>query len=200
MYGNLPGSQELGRWEEAVARHSAVPGVVENAIAALPHDAHFMGTILTAVNALSTCHPEQNPALAGQSVYKDKEIQDKQIVRLIGQPPAGRALLPVLAPCQLCLCGPFCRWKLSLDQVMKVGYMPRQEHVGQACPLSGVARFLAERKYVTVATASVVGSVIAQQAAVTQQRLLPLAAQAASSCRLCRLVQPGNCPPSVTGH
>ena len=42
MYGNLPSSQELGRWEEAVARHSAVPGVVENAIAALPHDAHFM--------------------------------------------------------------------------------------------------------------------------------------------------------------
>ena len=42
VYGNLPSSQELGRWEEAVARHSAVPGVVENAIAALPHDAHFM--------------------------------------------------------------------------------------------------------------------------------------------------------------
>ena len=45
----------------------------------------LQGTILTAVNALSTCHPEQNPALAGQSVYKDKEIQDKQIVRLIGE-------------------------------------------------------------------------------------------------------------------
>ncbi len=45
----------------------------------------MQGTILTAVNALSTCHPEQNPALAGQSVYKDKEIQDKQIVRLIGE-------------------------------------------------------------------------------------------------------------------
>ena len=45
----------------------------------------MQGTILTAVNALSPCHPEQNPALAGQSVYKDKEIQDKQIVRLIGE-------------------------------------------------------------------------------------------------------------------
>ena len=58
----------------------------EQAIDALPHDAHFMGIVLTAINALSTCHPEQNPALAGQSVYKSKEIQDKQIVRLIGEP------------------------------------------------------------------------------------------------------------------
>ena len=55
------------------------------AIDALPHDAHFMGIVLTAINALSTCHPEQNPALAGQSVYNSKEIQDKQIVRLIGR-------------------------------------------------------------------------------------------------------------------
>ena len=67
-------------------RHSAVPVAVERAIAALPHDAHFMGIILTALNALSTCHPEQNPALAGQNVYNSKEIQDKQIVRLIGEP------------------------------------------------------------------------------------------------------------------
>lgn len=66
-------------------RHSAVPVTVENVIWGLPYDAHFMGIILTAVNALSTCHPEQNPALAGQNVYENKEIQDKQIVRLIGE-------------------------------------------------------------------------------------------------------------------
>ena len=85
VYGHLPSSKEFGRWEEAVNRHSAVPGAVMEAINALPHDAHFMGTMLVAVNALSTLHPEQNPALAGQNVYNDKEIQDKQIVRLIGK-------------------------------------------------------------------------------------------------------------------
>lgn len=85
MYGELPTGQELGRWEEAVMRHSDIPAAVKNAIDALPHDAHFMGIILTAINALSTCHPEQNPALAGQDVYKSKEMQDKQIVRLIGE-------------------------------------------------------------------------------------------------------------------
>lgn len=93
VYGNLPSAQELGRWEEALMRHSAVPETVERAVAALPYDAHFMGIVLTAINALSTCHAEQNPALAGQNVYDSKEIQDKQIVRLIGactrRPPCG---------------------------------------------------------------------------------------------------------------
>lgn len=84
LYGELPSAKELARFEEAVGRHSAVPATVEQAIRALPHDAHFMGSILVGINALSTCHPEQNPALAGQDVYTSKEIQDKQIVRLIG--------------------------------------------------------------------------------------------------------------------
>lgn len=84
QYGELPSKTELHRWDEALRRHSALPVFVENAVAALPHDAHFMGIVLTALNALSTSHPEQNPALAGQDIYKSKEIQDKQIVRLIG--------------------------------------------------------------------------------------------------------------------
>ncbi len=62
-------------------------------VAALPHDAHFMGIVLTALNALSTVHPEQNPALAGQNIYKSKEIQDKQIVRLIGAGPQHLCIL-----------------------------------------------------------------------------------------------------------
>ncbi len=87
MYGHLPSAEELSNWDEALMRHSAIPKAVEDAVAALPHDAHFMGTVLTAINALSTCHPEQNPALAGQNVYQSKEMQDKQIVRLIGIGP-----------------------------------------------------------------------------------------------------------------
>lgn len=56
----------------------------ENVVSALPHDSHFMGILLAEMAALSTCHPEQNPALAGQNIYADKEIVDKQILRLIG--------------------------------------------------------------------------------------------------------------------
>jgi hypothetical protein len=68
-------------------RRAALPVAVEECLAALPHDAHPMGTLLTGLAALSTCHPEQNPALAGQHVYKSREVQDKQIVRLIGKVP-----------------------------------------------------------------------------------------------------------------
>lgn len=51
-----------------------------------------MGVILTGLIGLSVCHPEQNPALAGQNIYKSREVQDKQIVRLLGKIPALAAL------------------------------------------------------------------------------------------------------------
>lgn len=87
IYGHLPGKDQMVKWKEAVMRHSALPSQVEEAIKALPHDAHPMGVLLTGLAALSTCHPEQNPALAGQNVYKSKEMVDKQIVRLVGKIP-----------------------------------------------------------------------------------------------------------------
>ncbi|KAL6780171.1 Citrate synthase 2, peroxisomal [Auxenochlorella protothecoides] len=87
VYGKLPTAPEAARWEEAVMRHSALPVAVEAALAALPHDAHPMGVLLTGLAALSTCHPEQNPALAGQAIYASRDVQDKQIVRLIGKIP-----------------------------------------------------------------------------------------------------------------
>ena len=30
-------------------------------------------------------HPEQNPALAGNGIYQNKDVQDKQIVRILGK-------------------------------------------------------------------------------------------------------------------
>ena len=108
IYGALPSAKELARWDEALMRHSAVPVAVERAVAALPHDAHFMGIVLTALNALSTVHPEQNPALAGQNVYDSREIQDKQIVRIIGaalqRDEARPALRAGLLDCSILLC------------------------------------------------------------------------------------------------
>ena len=66
-------------------RHSALPVPVIAAIEALPHDAHPMGVILAGLNALSTFHPEQNPALQGGGIYASHDVQDKQIVRIIGK-------------------------------------------------------------------------------------------------------------------
>jgi citrate synthase len=70
---------------QAVNRHSALPTEVETVIAAMPHDAHPMGVLMTGICALSTMHPEQNPALVGGNIYKSREVQDKQIVRLLGK-------------------------------------------------------------------------------------------------------------------
>ncbi len=73
-------------------RHTALPPQVEAAVAALSPDAHPMGVLLTGLSALSTCHPEANPAISGQNVYKSREVQDKQIVRLLGKVPSLAAL------------------------------------------------------------------------------------------------------------
>ncbi|KAG0590595.1 hypothetical protein KC19_1G112800 [Ceratodon purpureus] len=87
MYGNLPSKVQLADWERAIAQHSAVPETVLAVIAALPHDAHPMGTLVGSMCALSSCHPDANPALQGQDVYKSKAVRDKQIVRVLGKAP-----------------------------------------------------------------------------------------------------------------
>jgi len=85
VYGDLPSAAQLAEWEQTIMRHSALPVPVIAAIEALPHDAHPMGIILAGLNALSTFHPEQNPALQGGDIYKTHSVQDKQIVRIIGK-------------------------------------------------------------------------------------------------------------------
>lgn len=49
------------------------------------YDAHPMGIIISTVSALSTFRPSSNPALAGQDIYKDLKIRNKEVYRLIGQ-------------------------------------------------------------------------------------------------------------------
>ena len=85
VYGDLPSAPQLREWEETIMRHSALPVPVVQALEALPHDAHPMGVVLAGLNALSTFHPEQNPAVRGGNVYAEHGTQDKQIVRIIGK-------------------------------------------------------------------------------------------------------------------
>eukprot|EP00898_Chlorokybus_atmophyticus_P002821 jgi/Chlat1/353/Chrsp10S01474 len=88
MYGSLPTAGQLQKWEDAIARHSQLPTFVADAIEALPHDTHPMGALIVGINALSTVHPDANPALVGQGIYDDKKVRDKQIVRIIAKIPA----------------------------------------------------------------------------------------------------------------
>ncbi|KAJ8638942.1 hypothetical protein MRB53_015636 [Persea americana] len=85
MYGNLPTQSQLAEWEFAVSQHSAVPQGLLDIIQAMPHDAHPMGVLVSAMSALSVFHPDANPALRGQDLYMSKQVRDKQIVRILGK-------------------------------------------------------------------------------------------------------------------
>ncbi|KAI3457092.1 hypothetical protein Pfo_013755 [Paulownia fortunei] len=87
MYGNLPSEGQLADWEFAISQHSAVPQGILDIIQAMPHDAHPMGVLVSAMSALSVFHPDANPALRGQDIYKSKQVRDKQIVRILGKAP-----------------------------------------------------------------------------------------------------------------
>ena len=51
------------------------------------YDSHPMGMLVSSIAAMSTLHPEANPALQGEKVYKDKKFSNKQIYRLLGNIP-----------------------------------------------------------------------------------------------------------------
>jgi hypothetical protein len=87
LYGELPGSAQAEEWRSKVMQGAHLPSSVINAMEALPANAHPMSVVIAAVNAMGACHPEQNPALAGQNIYNSKAIQDAQIVRLLGAMP-----------------------------------------------------------------------------------------------------------------
>eukprot|EP00252_Welwitschia_mirabilis_P013522 TRINITY_DN2973_c0_g1_i5.p1 TRINITY_DN2973_c0_g1~~TRINITY_DN2973_c0_g1_i5.p1 ORF type:complete len:410 (+),score=68.81 TRINITY_DN2973_c0_g1_i5:331-1560(+) len=87
LYGYLPSRSQLSEWEFAISQHSALPEGLLNSIQAMPHDAHPMGMLVSAISALSTYHPDANPALRGQDLYNSKAVRDKQIVRILGKVP-----------------------------------------------------------------------------------------------------------------
>ncbi|KAL8088324.1 citrate synthase, glyoxysomal-like [Apium graveolens] len=87
MYGNLPSGSQLADWEFAISQHSAVPQGILDMIQAMPHDAHPMGVLVSAMSTLSIFHPDANPALRGQDLYNSKQVRDKQIVRILGKAP-----------------------------------------------------------------------------------------------------------------
>ncbi|KAL8140390.1 hypothetical protein V2J09_006411 [Rumex salicifolius] len=76
MFGNLPSKSQSQEWERAVVLHSAVPQGVLDMIQGMPHDAHPMGVLVSAMSTLS-----------GQDLYKSKQVRAKQIVRILGKAP-----------------------------------------------------------------------------------------------------------------
>jgi len=56
-------------------------------MSAFTYDAHPMGMLCSTIAGLSTLHPEQNPSLVGEGVYKNKKVRNKQIYKILGNVP-----------------------------------------------------------------------------------------------------------------
>ena len=93
IYGELPDSAQLQYFNRRVMRHTFVHEDLKKAIASFRYDAHPMGMLISVISALSTFHPEANPALVGQDVYRDVRLRNKQIHRIIGAMPTMAAFV-----------------------------------------------------------------------------------------------------------
>eukprot|EP00761_Pharyngomonas_kirbyi_P012275 gb/GECH01012302.1/.p1 GENE.gb/GECH01012302.1/~~gb/GECH01012302.1/.p1 ORF type:complete len:502 (+),score=142.09 gb/GECH01012302.1/:1-1506(+) len=90
--GELPDSRQLDYWSNRIMKHSCLHSNMIQLLQTFRYDAHPMGMVISGVAALSTFYPDANPALAGQDVFKDERVRNKQIFRILGK-------LPTLAAC-----------------------------------------------------------------------------------------------------
>jgi citrate synthase len=68
--------------------HTIVHNDVSGMMKAFRYDAHPMSVLISTISALSSFHPEQNPALQnGHSIYNDELLVNKQIYRILGNMP-----------------------------------------------------------------------------------------------------------------
>lgn len=69
-------------------KHTFVHTRMNQLMKCFNYDAHPMGMFISSMAAMSTFHPEANPALHGADLYiKDEKLRNKQIVRILGKVP-----------------------------------------------------------------------------------------------------------------
>jgi citrate synthase len=83
-YGELPTKDQLVRWEKDLMRHAVVNADLEALIKTFRYNAHPVGMLVSIMAAMGTLYPESNPALAGQGIYKDRGVRNKEVLRIIG--------------------------------------------------------------------------------------------------------------------
>lgn len=63
IYGELPNKFQYADWKEKVMKHTFVHTRMTQLMKSFNHDAHPMGMFISSMAAMSTFHPEANPAL-----------------------------------------------------------------------------------------------------------------------------------------
>lgn len=87
IYGELPTPEQFKKFNKKVMTHTFYHMELGNMMKSFRYDAHPMGMFVSTMAALSTFHPEANPALAGQDCYNDENLRNKQIYRILGTSP-----------------------------------------------------------------------------------------------------------------
>ncbi|CAG8737401.1 9873_t:CDS:2, partial [Cetraspora pellucida] len=93
IYGELPSKQQYAYFSHEIMHHTFVHFNVSELMRKFNYDAHPMGMFISGISAMSTFHPDANPALAGSDLYiRDERIRNKQIYRLLGKTPTLAAI------------------------------------------------------------------------------------------------------------
>lgn len=86
IYGELPDRIQAAEWNHQIMTHTYLHVRVNDLMKSFHYDAHPMGMFISSMAALSTFHPEANPALMGGDLYvNDVRIRNKQFKRIIGK-------------------------------------------------------------------------------------------------------------------
>lgn len=134
LYGDLPTSNELSYFTDRVMKHTFIHEDLATMMKSFRYDAHPMGMLATTVCALGTLQPGANPALAGQDVYQDKKLRNKQLHRLIGSMPTMAAFAyrhrmgkPYVAPPSHLKLTYAENFLYMLDKLTNSNYMPNKK-------------------------------------------------------------------------
>lgn len=84
--GELPTPSQLADWDNKIMSHTFLHEDLLEMMKCNRYDAHPMGIMVSTMAALSTFHPEANPALQGSGIYATNEkLRNKQIYRILGK-------------------------------------------------------------------------------------------------------------------
>lgn len=143
--GELPDGGALARWRALVMSHTFLHEDILSQLRTFRYDAHPMGSLISAVSALSTFHPEANPALRGASLYRDDGYaRNKQIYRILGKVATVAA----------------CAWRVRIGRPFvspdscgsdSVGYVENFLHLLDGCAPNALLASVVERAWIALA-------------------------------------------------
>lgn len=84
LFGELPDSDQLAKWENDIKHHTMVHENVKNLMNGFHHDAHPMAMLISTIAALGTFYPSSRHV-------KDSSERAQQILRLVGKTPTVAA-------------------------------------------------------------------------------------------------------------